>query len=117
MDNEQELWELEKLFWRGTAEFYGKTLTEDALMVFPGMALTKDATVESIGAAPRWKSVDFKDRRVVRLAADAVLLHYKASARRAGDDKPYEPLCTSGHVNRDGAWKLAFHQQTPEPAA
>jgi len=116
MDKEQELWELEKLFWRGSAEFYGKTLTEDALMVFPGLALTKDATVESMRAAPRWVSVDFKDRRIVRLAGDAVLLHYKALARRAGNDQPYEPLCTSGYANREGAWKLAFHQQTPEPA-
>jgi hypothetical protein len=58
-------------------------------------------------------SVDFKDRRIVRLAADAVLLHYKALARRAGKDKPYEPLCSSGYAHRDGVWKLAFHQQTP----
>ena len=117
MHNEQELWEQEKRFWRGTAEFYGNTLTEDALMVFPGMALTKNAAVESIGAAARWTSVDFNDRRIIRLSADAVLLHYKASARRAGDEKPYQPLCTSGHVIRDGAWKLVFHQQTPDPPA
>ncbi|MEO8256153.1 MAG: nuclear transport factor 2 family protein [Acidobacteriota bacterium] len=117
MDNEQELWELEKKFWRGSAEFYANALTEDALMVFPGMALAKAATVDSINASARWVSVDFKDRRIVRLTDDAILLHYKASARRAGNDKTYEPLCTSGHVNRGGVWKLAFHQQTPEPAA
>ena len=117
MDNEQALWDLEKMFWRGTAEFYGNTLTEDALMVFPGMALTKNATVESISAAPRWISIDFKDRRLIRLAGDAVLLHYRASARRAGNDTPYDPLCTSAYVNRGGVWKLALHQQTPEPPA
>ncbi len=40
------------------------------------------------------------------------LLSYEANGRR-GTGEQYHADVTSGYVKRDGAWKLAFHQQTP----
>ena len=42
----------------------------------------------------------------------SVVVVYRATARRAGDAEPYRAQI-SAFVRQDGAWKLAFHQQTP----
>ena len=39
------------------------------------------------------------------------ILTYRARAVR-GDTERYQALVSSVYVRRDGAWKLAFHQQT-----
>ena len=55
----------------------------------------------------------FDAPRSLALSADVAALQYRASARREGDDSPYHALVTSVYVRRDGAWRLALHQQTP----
>ena len=109
--NAEELWELEEQFWRGDERFYRDNLTEDSLMVFSGMVLTKDQTVETIAGGTRWNAVAFDNRRMVLLTDDAVALNYQASARREGADA-YTALATSVYVRREGVWRLALHQQT-----
>jgi hypothetical protein len=110
------LWELEMDLWRAGADVYRQRLTDDALMVFPGMVLTKPQTVDSIVAAPRWTSVSFSDQRLVRLAEDAVALIYHASGSREGDETPYSARVSSVYVRREGEWRLALHQQSPSPS-
>jgi hypothetical protein len=85
-------------------------------MVFPGMVLTKPQTIDAIANGPRWNSVDFTDQRLVRLTPDAVVLVYRASGSRDGGD-PYSALVSSVYVARDGEWKVALHQQSPERTA
>ena len=46
------------------------------------------------------------------IADDAALLSYRFRGRR-GDDFTYTALMGSVYVRRDGAWRMAFHQQTP----
>jgi hypothetical protein len=41
-----------------------------------------------------------------------VLLTYRAFARWNYEDTAGETLCGTVYVSRDGAWKVAFHQQT-----
>jgi hypothetical protein len=115
MDVERQLLDLEEQFWKGDAEFYRRNLTDDALMVFaePVGVLTKDQTVQAIAGSPRWVEIGIRDVRMVRLAEDAVIATYKVSARRERGAAPYPALASSAYVNRQGAWKLAFHQQTP----
>ncbi|HSK17608.1 MAG TPA: nuclear transport factor 2 family protein [Longimicrobiales bacterium] len=110
-----QLLHLEEQFWTSDETFYRDNLTPDALMVFadPVGAMTKQAIVESISAAPRWRSVEFRDVTHVPLTSDVILLTYQATAERDGGDASYTARASSVYVQRGSRWRLAFHQQTP----
>ena len=110
---ESTLWEHERGFWTGGAEYYRRNLANNALMVFPRMTLDKAQTIESIANAPRWTTVTFETQQYVPLSDDVVALHYHAVAVRDGDPSPYSALVTSVYVRREAEWLLAIHQQTP----
>jgi hypothetical protein len=116
MDN-SELIDLERRFWTSGPEFYREHLAEDCIMVFPGVGiLSRDAVLSEIGTASRWNGVLMTDVRVVPLH-DAVIVAYAAVARRNGVDAPYLALVSSAYIKQDGAWKLTFHQQSPQAAS
>jgi hypothetical protein len=75
---------------------------------------SKAHTMESIAREPRWTSVDFTDQQLVQLSPDTVALIYRASGSRGREEPPYPALASSVYVKRDGDWKLALHQQSPE---
>jgi len=106
--------DLERGFWTGDGDFYRGNLTDDAVMVFPDPVgvLDRRSIVESISAASRWNNVEIGAPACVRVADGAALLTYRATAGREGQP-PYEALASSLYVERGGAWRLAFHQQTP----
>jgi hypothetical protein len=97
------------------ADFYQRNLANQALMVFPFGVLTREQSVEAIKAAPPWASFRIEDPRIVQLTADSAVLTYRATAQRAGQE-PYSALMTTVFVREVGAWKTAFHQQTPVTA-
>ena len=72
----------------------------------------KDQIARTVGDGPRWRDVELSTKGVVEPIDDFALLTYEANATR-GDGEPYHALVSSGYVKRAGAWKLAFHQQTP----
>jgi uncharacterized damage-inducible protein DinB len=113
-DLEQRLLSREEDFWRGDAEFFRQNLSDDSLLVFaePIGVLTKGEAVESIDGSARWSDLNLQDARVLRLAPHAVMMTYRADARR-DDGSSYSALVSSGYVRADGGWQLAFHQQTP----
>ena len=86
------------------------------LMLFPEPVgiLTNEQIVGSIANAPRWSRVTVEDRRILKFSDGALILTYRVKAQREGDPSTYSALVSSGYVNRDGLWKLAFHQQTPQ---
>jgi ketosteroid isomerase-like protein len=90
-------------------------MTEDGLMVFPGMVLDKDAVLATIAQAPPWTRFELSDVRV-SLNGDIGVITYHADAQRAGSS-PYRALMSSVYVLRDEAWRLVLHQQTPDPQA
>jgi hypothetical protein len=57
--------------------------------------------------------VDFKEVRTVQLTEDVALLTYRVTARWEHKESEYPALASSIYVKRDGAWRLAFHQQSP----
>jgi hypothetical protein len=61
----------------------------------------------------KWRDVKIVKKGFLPLGGDAVMLTYEASAKRANGE-PYKAVVSSGYVNRGGAWKMAFHQQTPQ---
>jgi hypothetical protein len=83
-------------------------------MVFPDPegVLGKEETVASISQTLRWRDVEFTEVKAVTLAMDAALIVYRATARRA-EHATYVTRASSVYVRQKGAWKLAFHQQTP----
>lgn len=116
MTLERTLLELEEAFWReaGNGAFYAANLIEDALMVFPAPfgVMEKPATVNAVDASPAWLRFELQEVRFVDLTDDSAVLVYRAKARDASG-AAYSAYITSVYVRRDGAWKLAVHQQTP----
>ena len=96
---------------RGGA-YYREHLTEDALMAFSFGVMTRDEAIAGMESAPPWASYEIKDPRVVELTEDSGVVVYAVEARRDGQE-PYSAVVSSTFVRQDGAWKLAFHQQTP----
>lgn len=114
---EQELVELEREGWEALAagrgaEYYREHLADNALMAFPFGVMSRDAAIDAMAAAPPWSTFSIDDAQVVALTDDSGVVVYRATAQRAGQ-QPYSAVISSTFVRRDGAWKLAFHQQTP----
>ncbi|HEV2059092.1 MAG TPA: nuclear transport factor 2 family protein [Solirubrobacteraceae bacterium] len=118
MDAADELTALEADGWEALStdgaaatEFYGRVLDGAVVMLLPGgMRLTdRDAILKSMGGVP-WTSFALEDPQVLGLGADGALVVYGVVAEREG--ATYSALVSSAYVRRDGAWRLAFHQQT-----
>ena len=81
-------------------------------MAFSFGVVTRDEAIAAMEAAPPWARFELSDPRVVALTEESGVLVYRVVAQRVGED-PYSAVISSTYVCRDGAWKLAFHQQTP----
>jgi hypothetical protein len=118
MDLEHELLAIERPLWTNDAAIYESSLVEDAVLVFaetgvirrePALAAIRQENADG----RRWEEVQFDDVLTLRLAQDAALLTYRATARWASASSRIAVLASSVYVRRDGRWKVAFHQQTP----
>ena len=112
-----ELVRLEREGWEALASgrggaYYREHLADDALMAFAFGVMSREDAIAAIEAAPPWSSFEIAEPRAVRLTDDSGVLVYGVTAQRAGDE-PYRATISSTFVRRDGAWRLAFHQQTP----
>lgn len=96
------------------AEFYGRLMTPDGLMVLAhGAVLERDEVVSSLAEAPRWSSYSISEVREVDQGPEATALVYRGEARRPG--ATLAAWMTSCYVRQDGDWRLAVYQQTPIP--
>ena len=113
----QELLEIDESLARGTGDDYRERLTEDAVVVLPGIGLLDRescaAAVDEAGA-PGWGEIEISDARLVSLTDDAAAIAYRFEGERGSSR--YVALMSSAYVRLDGAWKLALHQQTPVEA-
>jgi hypothetical protein len=117
-DIDPTLWTLEQSFWLEGLPAYRRSMSRDAVMVFPepvGM-LSGDVIIKVLNEAPRWSSVVMTERAVLRPSTEMAVIVYRAKARRGED--AYEALCASSYCRPAGKdWTLVHHQQTPvEPA-
>jgi hypothetical protein len=114
MTLQTDLLAIERRFWTGDAEFYRHNLDDRCLTAFTTAAgvADKDEIADSVGAAKRWRDLEIDFRGLVEPTSDVAILTYQAEATRQNGE-PYSALVSSGYVKRNGAWKLAFHQQTP----
>ncbi len=110
----KDLSALERQFWLSGQDFYRTHVAEDCVMIFPepaGELHGRQAIVDSLAGAPRWKGVEMTPTLAWQTDA-AVLITYRASARR-DDADPYNLRASSLYVRDGDAWMLMFHQQTP----
>ncbi len=97
------------------ADFYGRLMTPDAVMVLAnGAVLDRAEVVAALAEAPPWASYRLEDLRVVDTGPDSAALVYRGTARRDGQD-PFAALMTSVYVRRGQEWRLALYTQTPAP--
>jgi hypothetical protein len=118
MELAQQLREIERKLWTNDAAFYHSHLIDESLLVFPETGvITRSVAVDAIVAehaeGRRWAEVQFDDVRSMRLTDEAALVTDKVAARWAHEEAKHVALASSVYVKRDGAWKLACHQQTP----
>lgn len=113
--------DLEEEGWRALssgqgAQFYESMLTEDALLVVPGMVVDRATFLEAVQHEKPWSRYEIEDPRLVQLTADSAALVYRVTAQREGQPA-YVALISTTYVKRGESWKLAHHQQTPLPSA
>jgi hypothetical protein len=94
------------------AEYYREHLAAEALMAFPFGVMDREAAIAAMEAAPPWERFEISDPRVVALGDAAGVVVYSVVARRPGE-APYSAVISSTFVRERGAWRLAFHQQSP----
>lgn len=115
-----ELLTLEHQGWaslcQGTgADFYGRLMTSDAVMVLAhGFALDRDAVIASLNDAPTWDSYEIAGERLIEVDEHTAALVYTGRASRAGEPQ-FHALMSSLYTRRGGEWRLALYQQTPVP--
>src|SRR6476469_1250590 len=109
---------MEKKFWTEGETFYRQSVDRECLLAFPQTAsVLSNPEAASVRAGSRWRDVEIWPRGMIEPLKGFVILSYRARAIRP-DGEMHDVLASTGYVRRRGAWKLAFHQQTPvEPAA
>lgn len=98
------------------AEFYGRVMTDGAVMTLSrGFVLDRDQVVASLNDAPPWSSYEISEERLVHEGDDSAVLVYRGRAWRGGDEPAFDAWMTSVYVEVDGEWRLVSYQQTPIP--
>jgi len=120
---EDTLMKLERQGWDslcdGTgAEFYGRVMTEDGLMVLAnGAVMDRDAGVGALGQAPPWRTYEISDVRLVGTGKDGAALVYIGTAYRDATEPAFVGAMSSVYIWAQDAWRLALYQQTQLPDA
>jgi Domain of unknown function (DUF4440) len=117
MDLQRHLETIERHLWTNDPVVYTTSLVPEALLAFAETGIIgRDAAVAAIRAenaeGRRWAEVAFDDTRLLELGPGVVLLSYRARARWSDAATPVSVLCGSVYVERDGGWRLAYHQQS-----
>lgn len=117
-----ELLDLEHQGWKSLcnstgADFYGRIITSDGVMVLAhGQVFDRQAVIDSLNEAPPWRTYDITDERLISLGEDRAILVYNGRAYRDENEPAFIALMSSVYTRHDGNWRLALYQQTPIPA-
>jgi len=117
-----ELLDLEHQGWRSLcnstgADFYGRIMTDDGVMVLAhGQVFSRQTVIDFLSEAPPWRTYDIADERLIVLSDDHAILVYTGRAYREEDEPAFVALMSSVYTRHEGTWRLALYQQTPVPA-
>ncbi|MGE0717853.1 MAG: hypothetical protein AB7P02_20565 [Alphaproteobacteria bacterium] len=110
----EALIEIERKFWTGEADFFAQHMDESCLLALRQLSgVRKREDIAAVLGASKiaWREVRLAPRGFVEPVPGMALLTYRASAVTAAG-RPFESLATSGYAERDGVWKMVFHQQS-----
>ena len=112
--DDNRIWDFEQSLWTGDAEQYRALIDGECVMVLPDkpFVFTGDQAIEEVARTPRWSSVEFSERQIMRPQEGLIVIAYKAEARRDGSPD-YTAHCTSTirRLEHD-EWRVVQHQQT-----
>lgn len=119
MSIEDDLFRIEEGFWLSGKEHFLEHLDDQCLLAFPQMGemhgVHSRETVAATATMPnRWRDLRMENRHLLRPIDGLAVISYRAEVKRA-DGEPYAALVSSAYVQREGGWKLAFHQHSPVP--
>ncbi|MEQ8402499.1 MAG: hypothetical protein RIB53_09160 [Roseitalea porphyridii] len=109
----QQIWQIERHMWTGGVEAFQDHLADLCVMAFPapiGLCFGQKV-IDLVREAPRWNDVAMSEQTTVSPSQGVIVLAYRAEGRRDGD--VYRAYCTSTYAEKQGAWKIVQHQQTP----
>lgn len=121
MDLKGELLAVERGLWTNDPDLYRDSLVPEAMLVFPETGvISRDFAVEAIrkenAENRKWAEVRFGNVRAQPISAETAALTYTVSARWNNEAAATTSIASSIYVKRDGAWKLALHQQGALPS-
>ena len=76
-------------------------LTEDAVLVVPGMILDRTTFLANLDRQPEAGSMRIEEPLLYRVVAELP------------EGGAWTSFMSSTYVRRSGGWRLAYHQQTP----
>ncbi|MFY1697505.1 nuclear transport factor 2 family protein [Solwaraspora sp. WMMA2101] len=98
------------------ADFYGRIMTDDGVMVLAnGQVFDRQAVIDSLNEAPPWRAYDIADERLIALDGDQAIVLYSGRAYREEPEPAFVALMSSVYTRQGGDWRLALYQQTPVP--
>ncbi len=114
LDLERQGWE--SLCRSAGADFYGRVMTADALMVLAnGQVMDRDSVVRALAEAPPWRTFEISDTRVVHTGSDSAALVYVGTAFREDEAPAFVGAMASVYRRVGDEWRLTLYQQTPIP--
>ncbi|MGC4026673.1 MAG: DUF4440 domain-containing protein [Mesorhizobium sp.] len=107
---------LERLLWQSKAEVYRAHIMEDAVIFMNGeSAITRDNVIERVNRwevdGQRWANVELDEMEFLALDNNAAIITYRARGSVRGKNSELFARCTSLYMRRNGALRLAFHEQ------
>ena len=118
MDDDR-IWTIEESLWLASAETYGELIDDKCVMVLPDQpfVLSGRAAIDAVSATPKWSSVNFSEKQVMRPQEGLITIAYRAEAANDGRNG-YVAYCTTTIRRLDHeVWRVVQHQQTPPPIA
>ena len=113
----EELFDIEQGFRLSGREHFLEHNDNDCLLAFPQMGemhgvFAREHVAATATPVNRWRDLRMSDRQLLQPIEGIAIISYRADVTRA-DGQPYSALISSGYVQREDGWKLAFHQHSP----
>lgn len=110
LDLETRVWEA---LVNGDGAADGDLLSEDFLGVYPTGFSDRDGHVDQLSGGPTMSAFGLDQAQLTLVAADTVMLSYRARYRQPGRESAQTMYISSLWAQREGRWLNTFSQDTP----